>query len=845
LLALRNAARILDHRPLVDSQSGAREDLSLDGTLVQVAVGRPVHGRFTYRLPQAWVGKVVPGQRVVVPFANGRAVGFLLSGAADPPPGTLREVAAILDEGPVFNEELLAFLEWTAGYYRYPLGEVLRSALPPGLARPEQAPDPRRGMRSLVSLTDLGRGSRRPRGVAMQAILDYLGAAPGEVDLEELSAAIPGARAPLKRLVAQGLCASRDVSVEPDRPELALAGNGAPLQATKEQRAALAAIETAVAEHCFAPFLLHGVTGSGKTEVYLRAIACALDKARTALVLVPEIALTPQLVGRFRARFGEKVAVLHSGLRDSERLAEWRRLKCGGAPVAVGVRSAIFAPVENLGIVVVDEEHDGSFKQEEKLRYHARDLAVVRARQAGCPVVLGSATPSLESLHNARIGRYRLLELSSRIDDRPMPAVEIVDMRSLAGQGHVSAAFPQLAGKAKVRAAEARRVAGEPFDSGLRPSLRVTGEDGTGRGSSLAVTGDVGTGRGPSLAVIGEVCVDEGPQGPPLLSSELAGALQEVLAKRRQAILFLNRRGTSTYHLCLACGRSLTCESCAVSLIRHGSRGALVCHYCGHSRPLPVTCPDCGGPIESLGMGTERVEQEIANQFPKARLCRLDRDSAGQAEEVTALLSSFARGEKDILIGTQMVAKGHDFPGVTLVGVLLADLALNLPDFRAAERTFQLLTQVAGRAGRGKEPGRVVVQTFNPEAEAVACVLGHDFRAFAEQELRLRKAYHYPPFCRLLSVRIDGPRPQETAEAARQVAQAVAVKVRASRGALRLLGPTPAPISRLRGRSRWQMLVKGPTARSLVPAAEAAEVASRILVGGARATVDIDPLALL
>ncbi len=790
----------------------------MEGKLLRVAVGRPVHGHFTYLLPPPLAAGLVPGRRVVVPFGRGRAVGFSLGEEQGPPPEKLREVSALLDSGPVFSEEQLAFLQWTAGYYRYPLGEVLRSALPPGLSGPEEAPVSRPGVRELVGLTESGRAGPKPRGVAMNAVLDYLAAAAAEVDLEELSTAIPGCRDPLKRLLAKGLCAIREEAVIPERPELALAGKPIP-EPTAAQSAALREIESALAAGGFAPFLLHGVTGSGKTEVYLRSIARALELGRGALVLVPEIALTPQLVGRFRARFGERVAVLHSGLRDSERLSQWRRLERGEAPLAVGVRSAIFAPVKSLGLIVVDEEHDGSFKQEEKLRYQARDLAVVRAQRQGCPVVLGSATPSLETLHNARTGRYRLIELPARIDDRPMPEVQVVDMR-LAGHGHVSAAFPQLAGRAKMRAREAQ----------LAEQGRIAAED-------EAIYHPLPPSQPPPEEV------DE--SSAPLLSEELRQGMAEVLARGRQAILFLNRRGTSTYHLCLACGQALSCPDCAVSLTHHARKNALMCHYCGRESRLPEHCPSCRGPLESLGMGTEAVEQEVKKAFPAARVCRLDRDSAGQAEDVTALLASFAKGEQDILIGTQMVAKGHDFPGVTLVGVLLADIALNLPDFRASERTFQLLAQVAGRAGRGTEPGRVLVQTFNPEAPAVAHVIGHDFAAFAEQELALRQAFLYPPYCRLLSVRVDGTHPLATAEGAKRVAHAVGAAVRASGGALRLLGPAQAPLSRLRGRSRWQMLIKGPTARSLVPAAEAAETAARSLTGDVRASLDVDPLSML
>jgi primosomal protein N' (replication factor Y) len=803
---------------------------ALEGRLVQVAVGRPVEGLFTYRLPPMLGERLAPGQRVVVPFGAARAVGFVVGEAAAPPAGVpLRDVGRVLDEGPVFDPELFAFLAWAAGYYRYPLGEVLRAALPPGLSRPEEAPPSRPGVRELVSLTASGRVAPRPRSVPLNAILDYLAAAGAEVDFEELAAAIPGARPPLRRLTLRGLCAVREEPIEKDRPELALAGAPSPVP-TSEQAAALATLEPAICARAFAPFLLHGVTGSGKTEVYLRAIAKALAQGMGALVLVPEIALTPQLVGRFRARFGDQVASLHSGLKDAERLAEWRRLKSGEAPLAVGVRSAIFAPVQRLGLVVVDEEHDGSFKQEDKLRYHARDLAVVRAQKARCPVVLGSATPSLETLHNSRIGRYRLLALTRRVDDRPMPEVELVDMR-LCGHGHVSAAFPQLAGRAKVRAAEARRAA----EAGA-PSARAAESPRTrGPLEERPSAGRFGSSPEPS---------PEEPEGAPLLSAPLAGALRDVLDRGQQAILFLNRRGQSTYHLCLACGGSLTCPDCAVSLTLHGSQGRLMCHYCGHAQSLPTACPTCQGPLESLGMGTERVEAEIAKHFPKARIARLDRDSATAAEEVTALLAGFARGEKDVLIGTQMVAKGHDFPGVTLVGVLLADLALNLPDFRAAERTFQLLAQVAGRAGRGREPGRVLVQTFNPEAPAIASVVGHDFARFVEGELNLRKTYLYPPYCRLLAARIEGAHPLETAQAAREVARAASAAIRASKQPLRLLGPALAPLAKLRGRTRWQLLVKGPNARSLVPVAEAIEVVARSLKG-ARASLDVDPLAMM
>lgn len=799
----------------------------MEASLIRVAVGRPVDGPFTYRLPPQMGQALEPGRRLAVPFGRGRAVGFALGPDQGPPPKGLRDIAAVLDEGPLFDGPLLEFLEWAARYYRHPLGEVLRAALPPGLSGCAAAPKSPASMGRVewVALTEAGRLAS-PRGSRMKAIHDYLTTSASDgIPLAELMAALPSGRDALRRLAEQGLCriwqAERQAA-----PGVACFSGQVPPAPTAEQAAALAALQRAVEAQRFAPFLLHGVTGSGKTEVYLRAIERALALGLGALVLVPEIALTPQLVGRFRSRFGSQVALLHSGLRDGERLAEWRRLREGRAPLAVGVRSAIFAPIGRLGIVVVDEEHDASFKQEDSFRYSARDLAVVRAKQQGCPVVLGSATPSLETLHNADIGRYQCLRLSNRVDDRPMPEVRLIDLRE--SHGHIAAAFPQLAGRLRMRAEAGRRVVEAPADDG--ESALLIGR-AAHRASAFASTRQASDERPCAQA--------------PLLSPELASAIEETLDRGRQTILFLNRRGTSTYHLCLSCGRALTCPNCAVSLTHHQLRGELLCHYCGERRPLPERCEACGGSIERLGMGTEQVQAELARLFPRARIERLDRDSAARPDDLTERLSAFARGDRDILIGTQMVAKGHDFPGVLLVGVLLADLALNLPDFRAAERTFQLLAQVAGRAGRGREPGQVLVQTFLPEAPAVARVVGHDFEGFAAQELAIRAAFYYPPFCRQMLCRIDGRDAQVTACAAHRLAQVAGEVVRRSDQALRLLGPAPAPISKLKGRVRWQMLFKGPTPKSLVTIAEAIERERGHLKGEVRVSLDVDPLSML
>jgi len=516
----------------------------------------------------------------------------------------------------------------------------------------------------------------------------------------------------------------------------------------------------------FQPFLLHGVTGSGKTEVYLQTIARARDRGRGALVLVPEIALTPQLSGRFRARFGDDVALLHSGLSDAERHAEWLRLRRGEARICVGVRSAIFAPVQDLAVLVVDEEHDGSFKQEDGPPYHARDLAVVRAKLEDAVLVLGSATPSLETLDNAARGKYRTLSLPARIDDRPMPAVELVDLTRV------------------------KRRRQEPL--------------------------------------------------PGLVSPRLAEALDETLQAGQQAILFLNRRGYETLVVCEVCGQEARCTECSVSLTHHARRGLLVCHYCGRTEPAGALCP-CGGVRAGVGVGTEQVEEAVRGLFPRAQVGRLDRDVVSSADDTAAVLARFANRELDVLVGTQMVTKGHDFPGVTLVGVILADTALALPDLRAAERTFQLLAQVAGRAGRGADAGRVIVQTFNPRTPAVACAAGHDFAAFAAGELERRRAHGYPPFSRLMAVRIEG-----SEEGARRTAEALAQAARPALGReVAMLGPAPAALERLRGKWRWHILFRADGPRSLFRVHAALAQAALRPPGGAAVRFDMDPYSMM
>ncbi len=800
------------------------------GALLEVAVALPVPGTFTYRDPRPGAAAAV-GTQVVVPFGSRTVTGFVVGPGAAAGGFEAKEIEEVVGGEPAFDAAMIAFGRWTADYYQAPLGEVLRAALPQG----EQATAKR-----AVRLTELGRRALERQGTLIadaprDPVLGALADAGGELALARLFKLVPRAKGVLGRLIAEGALETGD-EVQRRRPaptvalafavpgaadgaipkraaarrallgRLAAAVDGLPLagltagertQLRALSMAGLARVEHRPILHApapppaaappvtlnaaqavavealvsalgggFASFLLHGVTGSGKTEVYLRVIAAARAAGRGALVLVPEIALTPQLAARFRARFGEDVAVLHSALPPRERLLAWRRLRAGEVGIALGARSAVFAPVRALAVVVVDEEHDPSFKQEEGVRYHGRDLAIVRAQQAGALAILGSATPSLESAYNVTRGRFSRLSLPERATPRPLPTVEIVDLR-----------------------------------------------------------------RHPP-----------GPDG--LLSAPLADALGAALSAGEQSILFLNRRGFSTVMLCRACGQVVRCDNCVVSMTYHRGRSLLCCHYCGRTTPVPVHCPSCNAArIERLGTGTERVEAVVRERFPDARVARLDRDTAGSGSvrDLDAILRRMQAGEIDLLVGTQMVTKGHDFPGVTLVGVLQPDQGMHLPDFRAAERTFQLLEQVAGRAGRGERPGRVIVQTYAPDHPAIAAVARHDYEGFVRDELAERRTADYPPFARMIVLRVDA---REAAEA-RAGAMAAAEAARGAGGAaVTVRGPAEAPLSRLRGRTRWQVWLSSHDRPRLVAAARAASATAR---SGAdlRLSVDVDPQSAL
>ena len=724
----------------------------------------PLHDLLTYGVPDA-LRELAPGMRVRIPLGRQARVGVVAGFALEPPPGQLRSVLEVLDQEPFLPAELLELCRWTARYYLASLAEVIATIVPRTLP-PRLSERVVRLVRHLDD--DAGRALARRAPARARAYRTLLAAENGE--LAEAAARTAGIRtAALRGLVAAGL--AETVVRDPCRAVAPPAGGDDRLRLTPAQESAVAAIATALAQEASTSFVLHGITGSGKTEVFLAAAEHTLAAGRDVVILVPEIALTHQIVERVRARFGDAVAVLHSGLALRERWTEWRRIRDRQARVVVGARSAVFAPVERLGLLVVDEEHDPAYKQEEGLRYNARDLGVVRARLAGAVVVLASATPSAESYHAARTGRHRLLELPLRPTAHALPGVEMVDLRRRTGSA----------------------------------------------------------------------------TNPRLFSDELRTALEENLAAGGQTLVFLNRRGFATYLQCAACGTACSCPQCSVTLTLHRASRALVCHHCHHHRRVPTTCPDCGGGLEAFGVGTEQIESALRACYPLAAVDRLDRDAAQRVGAQRRVLQAWRSGDTDILVGTQMVSKGHDIPGVTLVAVLIADLSLNVPDFRAAERTLQLLVQVAGRAGRGAAPGRVVVQTFRPEHPSLVAAVRHDYLGFMDAELERRRALGYPPFARLVNVRLDG----RDGAAVERAAHDLAAQLRRQARALGLddqavLGPAPPPLERLRGRYRWQCLLRSADVRALRTLARMARTAGGKTRGSrVRVAIDVDPYAML
>ncbi len=740
-----------------------------------MAIPVPLGQAFTYLVPPELASGVRRGARVLCPFGARRVLGVVLElshEAPDIPEDKLKPLQRVVDPEPVLQDELLGFLQELARYYIAPIGAVIELALPAvertaaeALVKQESF-EVEHAIGRLVQSVSAVAGAETPPKLAEKAreILQHL-RENGAQTVPELGKTWKGAREAVKRLEALQLVTTERVQARPD-PFFAKVARDVPPELTAPQAEAVTRLTRAIEARDKQSFLLDGVTASGKTEVYLRAVERALELGRGAIVLVPEIALTPQLVTRFRARLGERIAVLHSGLTDSQRHAMWRALRRGELKVAVGARSALFAPVHDLGLLCVDEEHDGSFKQEEGVRYNARDMALLRAHRAGAVCVLGSATPSLASVALVQSGRLELLKLPARArSNAVLPKVEIVDLR------HVGA----------------------------------------------------------------------GPGGDRLISLTLFRALEECLARRQQAILFLNRRGFSPALICGSCGELVRCPNCSVSLTLHRHRGeSMQCHYCDYVVEVPNKCGKCGAPkLTEEGSGTERIEVTLQQQLPAARIARLDRDVAAGAKS-ERVLDRVRAGEIDILVGTQMVTKGHDLPNVTLVGVLNADSALSMPDFRASERTFHLLVQVAGRAGRGDAPGRVLIQTRQPDHPAVAFALRHDVPGFIAQELRDREELRFPPFSRLALVRFDAI---EETHALAECGRIAEIARAAAPQGVEVLGPTPAPLARLRNRYRYRFVLRASDRKPLRDALLA--VARASVHRMVRMAIDVDPVNML
>ncbi|MGP0628382.1 primosomal protein N' [Nitrospina sp. 32_T5] len=814
----------------------------------QVVFNLPLPDAFTYRIPPALQDRVQVGMRVLAPFGPRKITGYIV-GLADTcePSLKLKDLEDAPDTQPVISQEMLALTRWLADRYHASWGESIRAALPAGLDDEEHelfslSPEGeialqgksvsasglailqliqkrkqlsrkqirhalRKNYKShtlatlkleglLLTETRLRKSSvpyktetvasltdnvakhaeaetllaRSPKQKELYALLGN-----GELTLTELSKRFPRHAGPLRELRKKGLAETRRVEVPRyggEEVDLSTEGLDGPLKFTPDQEQMYGALKDAIETQVAHTFLLQGVTGSGKTEIYIRCIQQALDAGRTAIMMVPEISLTPQTVFLFRRRFGENVAILHSGLSPVERYLEWEKIRRGEVGIAIGARSAVFAPLNNLGIIIIDEEHDGSYKQDSTPRYHARETAIARAQNAGAVVVLGSATPSLESRHKAASGEYHYLTLPKRIGTRLMPTVRLVDMRK---------------------------------------------ERDERRNYSI-------------------------------FSLELKKAILERMDLGEQVFLFLNRRGTANYVVCRKCGFVFECPHCSVSLTFHSRTKILLCHYCNLTRVMPDHCVECGGEvIRFSGFGTQKLEEETRSLFPAARTARLDRDTTRTRSAFEAMYRDMREGRIDILIGTQMITKGHDFPGVTLVGVVYADLSLHIPDFRSCERTFQLLTQVAGRAGRGTVPGRVVIQAHNPDHYVYDYVASHDYDGFYQKELTLRQRLHYPPYSRLASLLIEHPSEKDGEAYTDRLQAEFAPLVRGAEG-VELLGPARAALYRLHDLFRWHFIFRARDAevlQSVLHKVKRLDAVAKPPGTQCKVTLDVDPVNML
>ena len=702
---------------------------------VRVIIDRAIHRELDYLVPETLSERISVGSRVRVPFRDKSALATVVATLAQSEAEGIRPIEAVVSDTPVLSEELLELGNWMSTYYCCPIETVMRSLLPQVIRRAEIGWKKQLFVQPARKIDNEEIEQLRRRAPRQAELLEAISRLDAPISAAQLLRKMSLDNQTLRALVKRGFAELREQAVvrDPHGDEQFIATSN--LELNEEQVLGLKRITEALDSPGSArPILLHGVTGSGKTEIYLQAIPATLARGRSAIVLVPEISLTPQTVERFKGRFAEAqdaVAVLHSHLSEGERHDEWHKIHSGRARIVIGARSAVFAPLKNLGLIIVDEEHETTYKQEEAPRYHARDVAVVRAKIEKCVAVLGSATPSLESYYNATIGKYRLATLTQRVDDRQMPLMRIVDLR------------------------QERR-------------------------------------KEKAIAI---------------LSEKLRGAIANRLEKREQTILFLNRRGFSTSLLCSNCGEARNCPNCSVALTFHRHVARLNCHLCGHTAAVPKKCPACGkDALIYAGFGTEKVESTVAHIFPNATVRRMDADSMTRKQAYRDTLLNFRAGKIDILVGTQMIAKGLHFPNVTLVGIINADLALHLPDFRAGERTFQLLTQVAGRAGRGETPGEVFVQTYTPFSPSIQFARHHDFPGYFQQELEFRERCDFPPFKHAILITVRSAHEAR----AKFSAETLARRLREALGPEFILGDAaPAPLEKLQGQFRFHILMRG------------------------------------
>jgi primosomal protein N' (replication factor Y) len=714
---------------------------------VEAVLPLPLRRSFTYRVPESIRGQIRLGARLKLPFGRREMTGYAVALHRELPAeieidtAKIKDVIAVLDDEPLITPEILKLTQWTSDYYASFWGEMLKASLPAGIHGEKVRPKRRKAVRlvdhpSHAAIAD--ESVRVPLATGHQKIIDLLEQSGGEMLFTDLLEQAATNASPVNTLAKRGLLEIYVQDVLRDPLAKAKLDTADDLVLTAEQQTALDRIASAIGKDTYKAFLLHGVTGSGKTEVYIRAMQQALDAGRSALMLVPEIALTPLFSRRLRAVFGADVAILHSNLSQGERYDEWRRIRRGDARIAIGTRSAVFAPLENIGLIIVDEEHDPSYRQHESPFYNARDAAVMRASFANAVVVLGSATPAMESYHNAKNGKYEYLQLPERIAGRSMAEAKLIDMR------------------------------------------------------------EVFKGAGKDVA----------------LSPELLEAIDLTHSRGEQVIILLNRRGFSQFVLCRTCGETMKCKNCDITLTFHRRDRKLICHYCNYREPVPRLCPQCESEyLYFVGEGTENLEEQLNKKFPSMRVARVDRDTMAHKGELDKVLLDFAGGRLDMLVGTQMIAKGHDFPNVTLVGVVSVDIGLGLPDLRAAERTFQLITQVAGRSGRGDKAGRVLIQTYYPEHYALRHAMRQHYEGFYSEEIRYRERLAYPPFFVLASIMIKHRDQGLAAKNANLLRRALDFANTSKQ--VRVLGPAPASLARLKNEYRIQLILRSPGRREL------------------------------